>query len=163
MAEVTARPERPSALDLYWDDLEVGHQAVSPGRTVTESDLMAFAGLSGDYNQLHVDAEYAATKGFGGNRVVHGLLGLTIQSGLHTRTWLGTGTQLNMIAMVEITWRFVAPIFINDTVTSTVTVQDLKESSKPGRGIVVIKRELFNQRHELVQEGTSVFLMTRRP
>ncbi len=71
----TDSTDRPHKVDLYWEDLKVGQRAVSPGRTVTEADLTNFAGLSGDYNQLHVDVEYAKTKGFGGKRVVHGLLG----------------------------------------------------------------------------------------
>lgn len=156
-------PERPAALDLYWEDLRVGHRATSPGRTLTEADLIAFAGLSGDYNQLHVDAVYAASKGFEGRRVVHGLLGQAIGSGLYTRTWLGTGTQLNMVAMLEIDWHFRAPIFIGDTLTCTVEIGELRETSKADRGLVRLTRQLHNQEGTLVQDGWSVFLMSRRP
>ena len=162
-ASPTEGPERPRAYDLHWEDLQVGHRAVSPGRTVTEADLVAFAGLSGDYNQLHVDVVYAATKGFEGRRLVHGLLGQAIASGLHTRTWLGTGTQLNMVAMLEIRWNFHGPIFVGDTVTSTVEVAGLRPTSKPDRGLVTLDRRLHNQNGVLVQAGSSVFLMGRRP
>lgn len=158
-----AAPARPHKIDLYWEDLNVGHRAVSPGRTVTEADLTNFAGLSGDYNQLHVDAEYAKGKGFGGKRVVHGLLGQAIGSGLHTRTWLGTGTQKNMVAMLEIDWFFRAPVFVGDTLTCTVSIIETRETSKPDRGLVRLKRQLHNQDGELVQEGESVFLMSREP
>lgn len=159
----TEPPPRPEAIDLYWEDLKVGHRAVSPGRTVTEADLVAFAGLSGDYNQLHMDAVYAASKGFGGRRVVHGLLGQAIASGLYTRTWLGSGTQLNMVAMLEIKCYFRAPVFIGDTLTATIDIIETRETSKPDRGLARLLRQLHNQDGVLVQEGESVFLMGRRP
>ncbi len=149
--------------DLYWEDVKVGDRAVSPGRTVTEADLVAFAGLSGDYNQLHVDAVYAAGQGFGGQRVVHGLLGQAIGSGLHTRTWIGAGTQRNMVAMLEIDWRFRAPVFIGDTLTVTIEVIETRPTSKPDRGLVRLRRELRNQDGVLAQDGESVFLMYRQP
>jgi 3-hydroxybutyryl-CoA dehydratase len=154
-------PERPHKVDLYWEDLKVGHRAVSPGRTVTEADLTNFAGLSGDYNQLHVDVEYAKTKGFGGKRVVHGLLGQAIGSGLYTRTWLGTGTQKNMVAMLQITCIFRGPIFVGDTLTCTIEIVETRETSKPDRGLARLKRQVYNQNGELVQDGESVFLMYR--
>jgi 3-hydroxybutyryl-CoA dehydratase len=160
---VGARPARPQALDFHWEDLEVGHRATSPGRTVTEADLVGFAGLSGDFNQLHMDAVYAATKDFGGRRVVHGMLGMAIGSGLLTRTWLGAGTQRNMVAMLEIDWHFLGPVFIGDTLTVAVEVIEVRPTSKPDRGLVRFLRQLYNQDGALVQEGTSVFLMGRRP
>jgi 3-hydroxybutyryl-CoA dehydratase len=154
-------PDRPHKIDLHWEDLKVGYRAVSPGRTVTEADLTNFAGLSGDYNQLHVDVEYAKTKGFGGKRVVHGLLGQAIGSGLYTRTWLGTGTQKYMVAMLKIEWYFRAPVFVGDTLTCTIEIIETRETSKPDRGLARIRRQLFNQHGDLVQEGESVFLMYR--
>lgn len=146
--------------DLYWDDLQVGDEAVSPGRTVTEADLVAFAGLSGDYNQLHVDAVYAEGRGFG-RRVVHGLLGQAIGSGLFTRTWLGVATQKHMVAMTEIQWHFRAPIFIGDTLHTEVRVVELRPTSKPERGLVRLERKVRNQDGVVAQEGFSVFLMDR--
>jgi 3-hydroxybutyryl-CoA dehydratase len=158
-AETTSRP---SSADLYWDDLRVGDQAISPGRTVTEADVVAFAGLSGDFNQLHVDAVYAAGRGFG-RRLVYGLLGQAIGSGLFTRTWLGVGTQKHMIAMTEIQWHFRGPIFIGDTLHTAVEVIELRPTSKAERGLVRLKRTILNQDEAVTQEGFSVFLMDRRP
>ncbi|WP_037063715.1 MaoC family dehydratase [Pseudonocardia acaciae] len=149
--------------DLFWDDLRVGMRATSPGRTITESDVMTFAGLSGDFNQLHVDAVFAAEQGFGGNRLVYGILGVAIASGLHTRTWLGTGTQRNSVALLELQWNFAGPIFINDTVTLTVSVVDLRPTSDGRRGIVKFERLLTNHDGLVVQRGTTVGMMKRKP
>lgn len=149
-------------VDLYWDDLEVGDRAVSPGRTVTEADVVNFAGLSGDFNQLHMDVVHAADQGFGGRRLVYGMLGMAIGSGLFTRTWLGVGTQKRMVAMTEIGWHFRGPVFIGDTLHTEVEVIELRPTSKPDRGLVRLKRDIVNQDGLLAQEGTSVFLMGRR-
>jgi len=84
---------RPQARGLYFEEFSVGMSIVSPGRTITESDIVAFAGLSGDFNQIHTDAEYSQTTPFG-QRVAHGLLGLSIASGLAVRTGVIEGTVL---------------------------------------------------------------------
>jgi 3-hydroxybutyryl-CoA dehydratase len=163
-AELGAAPDPApwQTPDLYWDELKVGDHAVSPGRTVSEADVVNFAGLSGDFNQLHIDATYAAGRGFG-RRVVYGLLGQAIGSGLFTRTWLGVGTQKHMVAMTEIQWHFRAPIFIGDTLHTAVEVIELRPTSKPERGLVRLKRTILNQDGVVAQEGFSVFLMDRRP
>jgi len=149
--------------DLYWEDLKVGDRAVSPGRTVTEADVVNFAGLSGDFNQLHTDVVHAAEQGFGGRRLVYGMLGMAIGSGLYTRTWLGVGTQKYMVAMTELTWRFRGPVFIGDTLHTEVEITELRPTSKPERGLVRLKRDIVNQDGAVVQEGASVFLQGRRP
>lgn len=145
--------------DLYWDDLSVGDAATSPGRTIGEADVLAFAGLSGDYNQLHMDAEFAAHQSSFSKRVAHGLLGLAVASGLFTRTWLGQGIQRHMVAMLSVEWRFVAPLFIGDTVHVEARVADLRATSKPGRGIAVIERALVNQAGDTLQEGSTPMLI----
>jgi len=143
---------------LHFEDFEVGAETVTDSRTVTEADVVAFAGLSGDYNPLHVDAEFARSTPFG-ERIAHGLLGLAIASGLVSRTGAIEGTAL---AFLGTEWRFTAPIKLGDTITVHSRVDDTRETSKPDRGIVVFAVEIVNQRGEVVQEGTQTLLMRRR-
>jgi len=142
----------------YFEDIRVGDQYVSPGRTVTEADIVAFAGLSGDYNILHTDAEYMRTSIFG-ERIAHGLLGLALQSGLGTRAM---ARPFATLAFLGLRWRFKAPIKIGDTIKVRLKVTDKRETSKPDRGIVVIQRSVLNQRGEVVQEGDTDIMVERR-
>jgi acyl dehydratase len=144
---------------LHFEDLEVGTETETDSRTVTEADVVAFAGLSGDYNPLHVDAEFARTTPFG-ERIAHGLLGLAIASGLVSRTGAIEGTTLAFLATE---WRFTAPIKLGDTITVRSRVADKRETSKPDRGVVTFAVQVVNQRSEVVQEGTQTLLMKRRP
>src|SRR5205814_8872189 len=95
----------------YFDDIQVGEEYESPGRTVTETDIVLFAGLSGDYNVLHTDAEFMKQSIFG-ERIAHGLLGLAIQAGLFTRATQAYAT----LAFVGLRWTFKAPIKTGDTI-----------------------------------------------
>src|SRR5512134_1781691 len=98
---------------MYFEEFQVGQVIYSAGRTITESDIVAFAGLSGDFNQMHVDAEYSARTPFG-QRVAHGLLVLSIASGLAVQTGVMEGT---VIAFREVNdWKFIKPVFIGDTI-----------------------------------------------
>lgn len=142
----------------YFEDIRVGDEYVSPGRTVTEADIVAFAGLSGDYNILHTDAEYMRTSIFG-ERIAHGLLGLALQSGLGTRAM---ARPFATLAFLGLRWRFKAPIKIGDTIKVRLEVTDKRETSKPDRGIVVIQRSVLNQRGEVVQEGDTDIMVERR-
>ena len=148
-----ARDERQ-----YFEEIQVGDEYVSPGRTVTEADIVAFAGLSGDYNVLHTDAEYMRTSIFG-ERIAHGLLGLAIQSGLGTRA---LPRPFATLAFLGLRWRFKAPIKIGDTIKVRIKVTDKRETSKPDRGIVVLQRTVVNQRGEVVQEGETDTMVERR-
>ena len=146
----------------YFEDLELGSVFTSPGRTVTETDIVIFAGLSADYNMLHTDAEYSKSTVFG-ERIAHGLLGLAIASGLFTRTELNRMLNESVIAMLGInSWRFTAPIKIGDTVHLEIEVTGKKETSKPDRGVVAFKRRLINQRGEVVQEGEIPLMIKRK-
>lgn len=147
--------EEPAA---YFDDIRLGEEYVSPGRTVTEADIVIFAGLSGDYNVLHTDAEYMKTSIFG-ERIAHGLLGLSISSGLGTRAVV---RPFATIAFLGLRWRFKGPIKIGDTIKVRMRVSDKKETSKPDRGIVTIQRSVLNQRGEVVQEGDTELMIERR-
>ena len=142
----------------YFEEIEVGNEYVSPGRTVTEADIVAFAGLSGDYNVLHTDAEYMKTSIFG-ERIAHGLLGLSISSGLGSRAVV---RPFATIAFLGLRWRFKGPIKIGDTIKVRMRVSDKKETSKPDRGIITVQRSVLNQRGELVQEGDTELMIERR-
>jgi acyl dehydratase len=147
---------------VFYEDLQVGYRFSSQGRTVTEADIVNFAGLSGDYNSLHVDAEYGRQSIFG-ERVAHGLLGLAMASGLFNSTELHHKCRKSFIALLSIeSWRFLVPIKINDTVHLEVEISGKKETSNPTRGVVVFKRMLVNQKGEIVQEGIVPMLMARR-
>ena len=142
----------------YFDDIRLGEEYVSPGRTVTEADIVIFAGLSGDYNVLHTDAEYMKTSIFG-ERIAHGLLGLSISSGLGSRAIV---RPFATIAFLGLRWRFKGPIKIGDTIKVRMRVSDKKETSKPDRGIVTLQRSVLNQRGEVVQEGDTELMIERR-
>jgi acyl dehydratase len=141
----------------YFDEIEVGEEYESPGRTVTETDIVIFAGLSGDYNVLHTDAEFMKQSIFG-ERIAHGLLGLAIQSGLLTRGMQAYAT----LAFVGLRWKFKGPIKIGDTIRVRAKVSGKKETSKPDRGVVTLERQVVNQRGEVVQEGETDLMVERK-
>jgi acyl dehydratase len=143
---------------LYFEDLEAGLEMASPGRTVTETDIVLFAGLSGDYNQLHTDAEYAKSTPFG-QRIAHGLLGLSIASGLVSRLGVFEGTA---IAFMGLEWKFKAAVLIGDTISLAARVLRKREVRRLGGGIVIVGITLKNQRGETVQEGEWTALIKSR-
>ncbi|MFT6625144.1 MAG: acyl dehydratase [Cycloclasticus sp.] len=147
---------------IYFDQLNVGDSCQSPGRTVTETDIVNFAGLSGDFVQLHTDAEYCKGTYFG-QRMAHGLLGMSIASGLGTRTDLIAGISQTVIALLGMDWKFKAPIFIDDTIHVVLEVSEKRETSKPDRGVIVLLRTVFNQHGEIVQQGTTPLMLKRKP
>jgi 3-hydroxybutyryl-CoA dehydratase len=135
---------------MYFEEFEVGQQIVTSGRTITESDIVIFAGLSGDYNQIHTDAEHSKTTPFG-KRVAHGLLGLSVASGLAVQTGMMEGT---VIAFREISsWKFVKPIFIGDTIHVVMEVKETKALRRVGGGSIVIELNVKNQNDETVMKG----------
>ncbi|MBI2555303.1 MAG: MaoC family dehydratase N-terminal domain-containing protein [Candidatus Rokubacteria bacterium] len=140
-----------------WDELQVGEEFWTGGRTVTEGDVLAFAGLTGDFNPLHVDEEFARTSPFG-TRVPHGPLIHDMYLGLLDRLGLVAGTAL---AFLELRWKFLIPVLVGDTVHARVVVQAKREVSKLDRGIVTFAVTLFNQRVEPVQEGEHVLMLAR--
>jgi acyl dehydratase len=143
---------------LYWDEFKIGDVFESGGRTITEGDITAFAALSGDWNPLHCDAEFAKTTPFG-QRIAHGLLGLTVASGLGDREGILEGT---LLAFLGLEWNFKGPIFIGDTIHQRRTVIEKTESKQMERGIMKFKVEILNQKNEVVQEGVRTLLMRRR-
>jgi acyl dehydratase len=145
----------------YLDDLVAGQRFVSAARTVTESDVVAFAGLSGDFNPIHTDVEFAKGSVYG-QRVVFGLLGLSIATGLLDRLGVFSGSAIAMLGIND--WRFTAPVFIGDTLHLELTILSVRPSaSKPDRGIVERQFELHNQHGVVVQTGRIDVLVRRRP
>ena len=143
---------------VYFDDVKVGDEYTSPGRTVTEADIVIFAGLSGDYNVLHTDAEHMKASLFG-ERIAHGLLGLSIQQGLLDR--VVPGQAIGPLASVK--WKFKGPIKIGDTIHVLARVTAKKDGEPAAAGVVTVERRVMNQRGEVVQEGETDHVVARRP
>ncbi len=141
---------------LYFDDFLVGQKFVTKARTITETDIVNFAGLSWDHNQLHTDAEYAASTPFG-KRIAHGLLGVIVHAGLSYEL-----TEKSILALLEMTWQFKAPIYIGDTIHVEQRVKDMQAGSNGDRGVLTFEKKLINQKNEVVQTGTTTVLLARR-
>jgi acyl dehydratase len=145
---------------MYFDEFQVGQQVITAGRTVSEADIVAFAGLSGDFNQMHVDATYSQASFFG-QRVAHGLLVLSIASGLMVQTGVLEGT---VIAFREIeNWKFSKPVFIGDTVHALLEVTETRAMRRLGGGSVTIDVSVKNQHDDTVMKGALVVLVAERP
>jgi len=147
--------------NIFFDDLEVGMRFESAGRTVTEADIVSFAGLSGDYNQLHIDHEFAA-KTVHGERIAHGMLVLAIVSGLSTRVALMLGVSEQIIGLLNLECKFKATTKIGDTLRVILTVEELRLSSKGDSGVMVLSRNAMNQRGDVVMESIWKLLIKTR-
>lgn len=142
----------------FFEDFQVGERFTSGERTLTEEDIVSFADLSGDRHALHLDEEYAKTGPFGG-RVAHGLLGLSLASGL----WVQLGLlDKTIIAFLGLEWKFLAPVRIGDRVRVVVSMLEKKETRRSDRGVIRLAAALLNQKDEAVQEGTWTMLVRRR-
>lgn len=136
---------------MYFEEFEVGQRMVTTNRTITEADIVLFAGLTGDYTQIHTDIEYAKGTIFG-QRVAHGLLVLSYALGLIARMGFIEGT---VVAFREIkSWKFTKPVYIGDTIHALVEVQELKAVRRLGGGIVELDVDVKNQNGETVMRGT---------
>lgn len=145
---------------LWFEEFEIGQRIITSGRTITESDIVTFAGLSGDYNQIHTDAEFSSKTPFG-KRVAHGLLVLSIASGLAMRTGVMEGT---VIAFREINdWKFSLPVFIGDTVLTELHIIETKRIPRLGGGSLVIELSVKNQDNEVTMKGTWTVLVASKP
>jgi acyl dehydratase len=145
---------------LYWEEWEIGAEFESPARTVTEADIVAFAGLSGDYNPLHTDEEYCRQTQFGG-RIAHGPLVYSIAAGLLFQLHLYDETLIAFLGFDNL--KFTKPVKPGDTIHARVKVLEKRETSNPQRGIMKRQLHVLNQRSELVQEGLQSFLLKRKP
>lgn len=155
-----AQPETV-VLGCWFEEFEVDVERLSPGRTVTEADIVNFAGLTGDFNDIHTNEE-ACRKTEYGTRIAHGLFGLSVAQGLMWRTNYTQGTGVASLGWNK--WSFKAPIKCGDTVRVRWNVTSKRESkSNPAMGIIVEWAELINQKGDVVQEGEHVTMIRRKP
>jgi len=143
-------------------DLHVGMSFRSPGRTITDADLVGFAGLTGDYSELHTSDVYAKSSEFG-RRVAHGMLGLAYAHGL---MWARTGDlRETAIAFLGIDdWRFLQPIFVGDTIFVNYRIAELRDSkSRPTQAIATFDVEVVDQDNRVVQRGRKALLVSKVP
>ena len=150
----------PTGKGMYFEEFEIGQKIVTTARTITESDIVTFAGLSGDYNQIHTDAEFSRNTIFG-QRVAHGLLCLSIASGLAMRTGMLEGTVMAFREIAE--WKFSRPVMIGDTIHVILTVMETKAVPRLGGGNISITLEVKNQRGETAMKGTWYVLVASQP
>ena len=142
---------------IYYEDLNVGDEHLSTGRTVTETDVISFAGLSGDFNNMHIDEEFAKKTVFG-TRVAHGLCVLSIASGL----WF-TMPRLATVAFMGLEdWRFSGAVKFGDTIRITRKLAEKKEHKRPNMGFLTFEVNVHNQNEEIVQKGKWVILVQRK-
>ena len=143
----------------FFGDWVVGDEFVTPTRTLTETDVVMFAAMTGDYNELHTSEEFMKDSQFG-RRIGHGLLGLAVSHGLLFRTGFLDGT---VIAFLDLeSWKFLAPFFIGDTIHVKFKVADTRASkSKPDRGIVKLYLEIINQDGNVIQSGYKTLMIKK--
>ena len=145
-----------------YEDLHVGMEFLSPGRTITDADLVGFAGLTGDFSELHTSDVYARSSQFG-RRVAHGMLGLAYAHGM---MWARTGEfRQSAIAFLGISdWKFVAPLFVGDTMFVRYVVRELRDSkSRPTQAIASFDVQILNQDGAILQSGVKALLMSKVP
>ncbi len=144
---------------LYFEDYKVGEVMETGGRTVTEADIVNFAGVSGDFYSLHIDEEYAKQTIFG-TRIAHGLLTLSMVSGLWSKLGIFEGTLIAFYGIDRL--RFTKPVKPGDTIKARLTVLEKQEKGEDA-GIVTIRNEVYNQKEELVLIFDARFLVKRKP
>jgi 3-hydroxybutyryl-CoA dehydratase len=142
----------------WYEDCAVGDAFTTGGIVVTESLIQAFAGLSGDFFDLHMDDRFARDLGFKG-RVAHGILGLALTDGLKNRA----EHRFRAIASLGWNWKFAGAILIGDRIHAEVAVMTKRETKRPDRGIVTLAIRVKNQDGRVVQEGTNELMISRRP
>ena len=140
---------------MYFEEFEVGFEIQTAARTITEADIVNFAGLSGDFNFIHVDAEAVKTTPFG-QRVAHGMLVASIATGLAVQQGFIDGTTL---AFRELNWKFTKPVRIGDTIQTRIKVLETKPMARLGGGLVTFEARVVNQKGDVVHKGVWKMLM----
>lgn len=143
----------------YFEDFEIGEDIVSPARTVTSTDIVNFACLSGDFNDVHVNHEYCKDTPFG-EPIAHGPLVYAIMGGLQYASGINDGTLLALLGIDK--WRMLIPVKHGDTIRLVQTVIEKRETSKPDRGIVVFQRKCVRQDGKTVQEMLTTIMYRRK-
>ena len=142
-----------------WEDFTVGEVLVTGRRTVDAGDVSRYAGLSGDFNPLHTDEEFAKTTPFG-TRVAHGILTLAISNGQQNLAGWFEGTTIALLGLDKV--RFTAPVKFGDTIHTQMTVRGTRATSKPDRGVVSFDVTVKNQRGEAVLVYETSVLLRRK-
>ena len=150
---------RPPVRGMYFEDFEAGLEIHSGARTITETDIVNFAGLSGDFNFIHIDAEASKETPFG-QRVAHGMLVASIATGLAVQQGFIDGTTL---AFRELSWKFTKPVLIGDTIRLQVKVIETKAMPRMGGGLVTFEARVVNQHEDVVHKGEWRMLIKSRP
>lgn len=141
---------------LYFEEIELDTVQVTQSRTITETDIVNFACLSGDFNPLHMDQTFAEKSMFK-QRIAHGLLGLSIAAGLQT-----DAPEFHIKAFMNLTWSFKRPIFIGDTIYVKSKVLEKKQGRSNDTGIIIFDRKVINQNEKVTQEGTFQLLVATK-
>ncbi|MDX3072827.1 MaoC/PaaZ C-terminal domain-containing protein [Streptomyces sp. NPDC088354] len=147
-------------MPLYFEDFHAGQEFTTQGRTLTESDVASFAAWSWDTNPVHTDAEFAAHTRFG-ERIAHGLLGVSVAMGLASRLGVFEGSSVALLGIDD--WRFRRPLLVGDTVRCRVAILSTRLTGRGDAGILVRRFELLNQRDEIAQEGNIDLMVALRP
>lgn len=145
-------------VSLYWEDFEVGDVFTAPwGRTITDAHILAFSGVTGDFQHLHVDEIYASKSQFGG-RIAHGPLTAATGLGLqvYTQVWR------NAMAFLEERHEYLAPVHVGDTIGSAMHVLETRETKRPDRGVVIYRNDITNQSGTLVCRTHYTMMIRRR-
>jgi acyl dehydratase len=142
----------------YYEEFEAGQRYETPRRTIIEADISQFAGLTADFNPLHMDEVFAAQSDFGG-RITHGPMIVGMAFGLAARIDLIDGTVLGLL---DIGWSFKAPVRPGDTIRVVVRVIGKRMTKKPDRGVVELELDVINQRGDLVQAGQAKVMIRRK-
>jgi acyl dehydratase len=148
-----------AARGLFFEDFSVGQALETPRRTITSTDIVNFACLSGDFNGVHADHEYCKTTPFG-EPIAHAPLVYAVMGGLQYASGVNDGTLLAVLGIDE--WRMLKAVKHGDTLHMCSTVMSKRETSNPDRGVVTFKREFINQHEETVQSMTATFMYKRR-
>ena len=144
----------------YFEDFQVGQVFESGGRTITETDLTFFSMLSGDWNPLHADAEFAKSTRYG-QRVVHGVLGIAVSTGMLHELGIFHDSVIAMLGFRN--WNFLAPLLVNDTIHLKLTITAVEPGKSGNSGKLGRRFQLINQKGDVVQEGESdVLVLTRQ-
>lgn len=152
-------PEPAAMPGLHYDELTIGRRWISATRTITEADIVAFAGVSGDFNPIHVDAQHAARTAFG-ERIAHGALVLAVATGLRQQQDTFRGTLKAWLGIED--WRFRTAVRIGDSIHVVTEIAARRETRDPTAGLITQAITVVNQRDEIVADGTFATLVATR-